>query len=110
MNDCSVRVIRSCIKIFVQEILVQVFAYENYFTTEKNYYGSVVTCAVRFSFICFIDVCSTLFSNQSTGRWSSSGIIQDNDHRPPVICRATHLTSFSVLVSSVDADEVGTLN
>ncbi|XP_065910263.1 uncharacterized protein [Dysidea avara] len=53
----------------------------------------------------FWDFTSRSQNNQSTGRWSSSGIIQDNDHRPPVICRATHLTSFSVLVSSVDADE-----
>ncbi|XP_065910329.1 adhesion G protein-coupled receptor L3-like isoform X3 [Dysidea avara] len=44
-------------------------------------------------------------SNQNTGRWSSYGIIQDNDPRPPVICNSTHLTSFSILVSSVDAAE-----
>ncbi|XP_065915845.1 adhesion G protein-coupled receptor L4-like isoform X2 [Dysidea avara] len=45
---------------------------------------------------------STPRSND-TGGWSSDGIIQDNNPSPPVICRATHLTSFSVLVSSADA-------
>ena len=31
VNDCYIRVVRSCVKIFVQ-----VVAYENYFTTEKR--------------------------------------------------------------------------
>jgi len=48
----------------------------------------------------------TLRSNNGTGGWSNYGIIQDGDHSPPVICEATHLTSFSVLVSSFDAAEV----
>ena len=34
VNDCSIRVVRSCIKIFVQEI--SNFAYENYFTKKKK--------------------------------------------------------------------------
>ena len=44
--------------------------------------------------------------SNDTGGWSSDGIIQDNNPSPPVICRATHLTSFSVLVSSADAAKV----
>ena len=38
-------------------------------------------------------------SNQTTGGWSSDGIIQDIDNEPTVLCNTTHLTSFSVLVS-----------
>ena len=34
------------------------------------------------------------------GEWSSEGIIQDNNTTPPILCNTTHLTSFSVLVSS----------
>ena len=46
VNDCSIRVVRPCIKISVQEIFVQVFAYENYFTTKKaNYSMKLVTTA-----------------------------------------------------------------
>ncbi|XP_065914929.1 adhesion G protein-coupled receptor L3-like [Dysidea avara] len=43
-------------------------------------------------------------SNDDSGGWTSDGIIQDNNPRPPVICSVTHLTSFSVLVSSMDKD------
>jgi len=39
-------------------------------------------------------------SNQSTGGWSTEGIIQDNDPTLPVLCSTTHLTSFCVLVSA----------
>ena len=39
-------------------------------------------------------------SNQSTGGWSTEGIIQDNDPTLPVLCHTTHLTSFCVLVST----------
>ena len=37
VNDSSIGVVRTFIKIFMQEIFVQVFAYKNYFTTKKNY-------------------------------------------------------------------------
>ena len=39
-------------------------------------------------------------SNQSIGGWSTEGIVQDNDPTLPVLCHATHLTSFCVLVST----------
>ena len=54
----------------------------------------------------FLIVYMVFYSNRNTGRWSSDGIIQDENPSPPVICNSTHLTSFSVLVSSVDAAEV----
>ena len=51
-------------------------------------------------------LCNIMGSNGDTGQWSSDGIIQDDDPTPPVICRSSHLTSFSVLVTSVDTTEV----
>ena len=42
----------------------------------------------------------SFISNQSKGGWSTEGIIQDNDPTLPVLCSATHLTSFCVLVSA----------
>jgi len=65
--------------------------------------SSFLMCPIKVNVYFLICV---LCSNQGTGRWSSDGIIQDNNPNPPVNCRATHLTSFSVLVSSVDASEV----
>jgi len=62
--------------------------------------------SVQFLIKCFYNVMPLLPSNDATGGWSSDGIIQDNNPNPPVVCRATHLTSFSVLVSSADAAEV----
>ena len=42
-----------------------------------------------------------LHSNQTRGGWSTKDILQDKDPGPPaVICNSTHLTSFSVLISS----------
>ena len=41
-----------------------------------------------------------MFSNQSTGGWSTEGIIQDNNPTLPVLCNTTHLTSFCILVST----------
>ncbi|XP_065913574.1 adhesion G protein-coupled receptor L4-like isoform X2 [Dysidea avara] len=37
-------------------------------------------------------------NDQTRGGWSSEGIIQDDDDTLPVLCYATHLTSFSVLI------------
>ena len=39
-------------------------------------------------------------SSEAIGGWSSDGIIQDNDPSLPVVCNTTHLTSFSVLVTT----------
>ena len=39
-------------------------------------------------------------SNEGRGGWSSDGIIQDSDPSLPVVCNTTHLTSFSVLVTT----------
>ena len=36
VNDCSIRVVRCFIKIFMQEIFVQAFAYENYLQQKKS--------------------------------------------------------------------------
>ena len=38
--------------------------------------------------------------NQSKGGWSIKGIIQDDNPDTKVSCVSTHLTSFSVLVST----------
>ena len=45
-------------------------------------------------------------SNRRVGGWSSEGIIQDTDPDVPIICNSTHLTSFSVLVSTEQPPEV----
>ena len=37
------------------------------------------------------------YSSQDAGGWSTEGIIQDTDPVLPVLCKTTHLTSFSVL-------------
>ena len=44
-------------------------------------------------------ICSyhSLISSQGAGGWSTEGIIQDDDPGLPVLCKTTHLTSFSVL-------------
>ncbi|XP_065897929.1 adhesion G protein-coupled receptor L3-like isoform X2 [Dysidea avara] len=54
----------------------------------------------------FWDFNISTLSNDDAGGWSSDGIIQDNNPSPPVICRVTHLTSFSVLVSSMNEDAI----
>ena len=45
-------------------------------------------------------------SIEGRGGWSSDGIIQDNDPSLPVVCNTTHLTSFSVLVTTEEPAEV----
>ena len=45
-------------------------------------------------------------SSEGRGGWSSDGIIQDNDPSLPVVCNTTHLTSFSVLVTTEEPAEV----
>jgi len=47
-----------------------------------------------------------MYSNQTVGGWSSTGIIQDADPGLPITCNTTHLTSFSVLVTTEEPDEV----
>ena len=47
-------------------------------------------------------------SSEATGGWSSDGIIQDSDPSLPVVCKTTHLTSFSVLVTTEEPAEVHT--
>ena len=47
-------------------------------------------------------------SSEAAGGWSSDGIIQDNDPSLPVVCKTTHLTSFSVLVTTEEPAEVYT--
>jgi len=47
-----------------------------------------------------------IHSNQTTGGWSSVGIVQDNNPGPSVQCIATHITSFAILVGYSDTDRV----
>lgn len=42
----------------------------------------------------------SFYSNKTIGGWSSAGIIQDGDPGLPITCNSTHLTSFSVLVTT----------
>ena len=44
VNDCSIRVVRSFIKKFVQEMFVQVFAYENYLQRKRANYVILYVC------------------------------------------------------------------
>ena len=39
VNDCSIRVVRSCIKIFVQEIFVQILHMKIIYNEKKANYG-----------------------------------------------------------------------
>ncbi|XP_065894114.1 uncharacterized protein [Dysidea avara] len=48
----------------------------------------------------FWDFELTNLNNQTVGGWSTEGIIQDSSPGLPVLCNTTHLTSFTVLVSS----------
>lgn len=58
-----------------------------------------------------VSLYSYLFcSNRSVGGWSSEGIIQDTDLDVPIVCNSTHLTSFSVLVSTEQPPEVCDIN
>ena len=62
----------------------------------------IYVCIYICSYIC---ICIYLiFSNQSTGGWSTEGIIQDNDASLPILCNTTHLTSFCILVSTREAE------
>ena len=49
-------------------------------------------------------------SSKVAGGWSSAGIIQDSDPGVPIVCNTTHLTSFSVLVTTEEPAEVHVCN